>query len=145
MLTSIAHLIQELLSRFVRMAVVAVLSASPAWGGSAASPALADASASPPNVGGSDELGDEASQLERAMDSLRNGDPGRALSLCNEDAIKYPRGVLAQERELVAIEALVRLGRAPEAKARARELMKHYPDSLFIPRVRRMVREATSN
>jgi hypothetical protein len=66
--------------------------------------------------------------LERARRALAS-DPNRALSLTREHARSYPSGVLAQEREVIAIEALRRLGRGDEADARRGTFEQRYPQS----------------
>jgi hypothetical protein len=66
--------------------------------------------------------------LEKARRAL-GSDPNRALALTREHARSYPSGVLAQEREVIAIEALKRLGRAGEADARRGTFEERYPQS----------------
>lgn len=66
--------------------------------------------------------------LEKARRAL-SSDPNRALALTREHARLYPKGVLAQEREVIAIEALKRLGRAGEADARRGTFEERYPQS----------------
>jgi hypothetical protein len=66
--------------------------------------------------------------LERARRALAS-DPNRALALTREHARSYPSGVLAQEREVIAIEALKRLGRGGEAEARRGTFEERYPQS----------------
>jgi outer membrane biosynthesis protein TonB len=66
--------------------------------------------------------------LEKARRALAS-DPNRALALTREHARSYPKGVLAQEREVIAIEALKRLGRSSEADARRGTFEERYPQS----------------
>lgn len=66
--------------------------------------------------------------LERARRAL-SSDPNRALALTREHARTYPKGILAQEREVIAIEALKRLGRTSEADARRGSFEEKYPQS----------------
>jgi len=70
----------------------------------------------------------EASFLKRAKVSLA-ADPGRALRMAEEHPSRYPHGGLIQEREVIAIEALIRLGRTEEARARAATFHSLYPQS----------------
>lgn len=70
----------------------------------------------------------EAELLERARGALKS-DPARALSLTREHAARFPKGILTQEREIIAIEALSRLKRDAEAAGRAEQFKKQYPDS----------------
>jgi outer membrane protein assembly factor BamD (BamD/ComL family) len=55
--------------------------------------------------------------------------PERALQLTAEHARRYQEGVLAQEREVLAIDALMRLGHRDLAATRARRFIERYPDS----------------
>ncbi|HET9932854.1 MAG TPA: hypothetical protein VFQ35_19255 [Polyangiaceae bacterium] len=71
---------------------------------------------------------DEATLLEQARRALAS-DPRRALALTQRHQALYPRGVLVQEREVIAIEALRRLGREGQASDRANSFEKSYPDS----------------
>lgn len=80
----------------------------------------------------------EAQLLQRAHDALQSG-PARALELTREHAARFPSGVLAQEREVVAIEALVQLGRADEARTRAASFIQAYPGSAHRRRIEALV------
>ena len=55
--------------------------------------------------------------------------PKRALSLSREHEATYPGGVLTQEREVIAIEALRRLGRTDEAARRLERFERLFPKS----------------
>jgi hypothetical protein len=57
------------------------------------------------------------------------GSPARALQLTAEHARRFSSGVLAQEREVLAIDALSRLGQHDLAAKRARRFIERYPDS----------------
>jgi hypothetical protein len=70
----------------------------------------------------------EAELLERARRSL-SGSPNQALALTRLHQARFPKGALKQEREVIAIEALRRLGRANDAEQRAGTFEKQYPDS----------------
>lgn len=72
----------------------------------------------------------EADLLEQARSALKS-EPSRALARANEAAQRYPRGVLVQEREVLAIQALRRLGRVAEADRRAEAFAKAFPGSAF--------------
>lgn len=72
----------------------------------------------------------EAELLEQARSALK-ADPARALQRANEHAARFPRGVLVQEREVLAIQALRRLGRSAEAERRAEVFTKAFPGSAF--------------
>jgi hypothetical protein len=62
-----------------------------------------------------------------------------ALSLCEQHRAWYPRGMLVQEREVIAIEALKRLGRQPEASARATRFLKAFPSSAHRSKIESLV------
>ena len=47
----------------------------------------------------------------------------------------YPRGILAQEREVIAIDALARLGRRREAALRAEAFRSAFPRSAHLSRL----------
>jgi hypothetical protein len=66
-------------------------------------------------------------------------DPEYALAQCDDDAKLFPHGTFAQEREVTAIDALKRLGRMPEAKARAKKFASDYPNSAQLLRVQQLV------
>jgi hypothetical protein len=72
----------------------------------------------------------EAELLEQARSALK-GDPARALARANEHRRRFPGGVLVQEREVIAIQALRQLGRASEAEQRAEAFSKAFPGSAF--------------
>jgi hypothetical protein len=71
---------------------------------------------------------DEATILERARADLA-ANPAHALALTSEHAKLFPHGVLAQEREVIAIAALRRLGRTAAAEWRAEAFDRSYPHS----------------
>ncbi len=70
----------------------------------------------------------EAELLQQAQRLLKSN-PTKALALTREHQRLYPRGVLVQEREVIAIEALSRLGRKSAAEDRAGEFESKYPGS----------------
>jgi hypothetical protein len=76
--------------------------------------------------------------LEEAQDALGR-EPGRALGLADQHARIHPNGMLAQEREVLAVDALLRLGRRAEAEARADRLRAAHPGSSQIRRLDRLL------
>lgn len=70
----------------------------------------------------------EVGLLQRAQAALR-ADPGRALALTAEHERRFPRGALVQEREVIRIEALRRLGKTSAAQERASKFERDFPDS----------------
>jgi hypothetical protein len=70
----------------------------------------------------------EADLLRRAQEALRDA-PARALALVEEHASLYRTGALAQERDVIGVEALIRLGRRDQARAAAQRFLDEHPDS----------------
>lgn len=77
----------------------------------------------------------ELGLLTRARDQL-NRNPEQSLALCRQHQRLYPRGQLAQEREVLMIEALTRLKREREANQRRTQFGKTFPDSPHQSRVK---------
>ncbi|MBA3500511.1 MAG: hypothetical protein M4D80_15700 [Myxococcota bacterium] len=82
----------------------------------------------------------EIDLLDPAHQALRANDPARALTLANRHAELYPRGVMSEEREAIAIEALHRLGR-DAARIRFGEFVVRFPRSGYRARLERLVTE----
>ncbi|MEO5725804.1 MAG: hypothetical protein ABI134_21245 [Byssovorax sp.] len=76
--------------------------------------------------------------LHRALDALGSA-PARALDLVNRHAARFPGSALGQEREVLAIDALVRLGRSSEARARAAAFAARFPASAHLHRLEALV------
>jgi hypothetical protein len=84
------------------------------------------------------ELGREAALLERARASLAQ-DPAAALGQIGECAALFPHGALRMERELIAVDALERLGRWEEARARSAALLIDARGTIYEARVRALL------
>lgn len=80
----------------------------------------------------------ELALLRRSQAAL-DGDPSAALDLAEQHARDYPRGLFAQEREVLAIEALLKLRRKPAAVDRAAHFVQRFPDSPHARRVRALL------
>ncbi len=78
--------------------------------------------------------------VEQATAALGRGKGEDALAACGEHARRFPSGQLAEEREIVAIRALMLLGRRAEAETRAAEFRAKFPESLLIDVVNEAVR-----
>jgi hypothetical protein len=98
----------------------------------AASPAHAD----------TPELRDGPSEIELLRDArLALGQaPARALTLVEAHARAYPAGKLTQERELIAISALVALGRRTAALSRGARFQHDFPKSPYRDQVQQLLR-----
>lgn len=80
----------------------------------------------------------EAEMLGEAQAALAT-DPGRALALTDAHRRQFPHAVLGQEREVIAIEALARLGRKAEAKARAERFLAAHPSSAHRSKIESII------
>jgi hypothetical protein len=76
----------------------------------------------------------EAALIEAARSVVRR-DPARALAITETHRRSFPSGELAPEREVLAIDALVRLGRRDEARARADAFRTAHPRSIHTARI----------
>jgi hypothetical protein len=86
-----------------------------------------------------DTVAAEMRILSRARDLLTQH-PSEAFGALEEHRHLYPRGVLREEREAFAIEALVALAHESEAERRYYEFVHDFPDSHFTPHLRDMLR-----
>jgi hypothetical protein len=99
--------------------------------------APAPGSVPPEQVGDARE---ESRMVAAARDALRLGDPASSLGWLERAHQKFPNGVLVQEREALAIEALALSGRRDEAEKRAAAFLRDYPKSPHAARVQALVR-----
>jgi hypothetical protein len=76
----------------------------------------------------------ELALLRRARAALR-GAPERALQLTEQHRQEYRRGLLTEERELLATEALMNLRRVDEAHARGLAFERAFPSSAHTRRL----------
>lgn len=89
------------------------------------------ATSSPPTQTPADEL----ALLTRARGLLATA-ADAALALTEEHRARFARGTFAQERELIAVEALARLGRAEEALTRGKAFLARFARSAHAERMR---------
>ncbi|MET0791750.1 MAG: hypothetical protein ABW061_09540 [Polyangiaceae bacterium] len=90
----------------------------------------------PPTVGEPRES--EISLLHRAQRAVAQS-ASEALALCELHARQFPNGVFVQEREVIAIDSLLRLERIGEAQARARAFNDRYPGSAHARRIQALL------
>jgi len=83
-------------------------------------------------------LHSEARLLAQARAQLTT-DPRATLGACEQHQREFSRGVLSQEREVLAVEALVRLGRTAEAQARVARFRAKFSGSPHLPRLEALV------
>ena len=77
----------------------------------------------------------EVKLVQRAQDALRGSRPTEALALCNDHAKRFPNGMVTQECEVIAVEALVKTGKKDEARRRADRFKARFPGSASIRRL----------
>lgn len=77
---------------------------------------------------------DELALLRRAQQAL-DQQPRQTLELTEQHLNLYPNGIFGQEREMLAIEALSKLGKRELARERGRRFLERYPDSAHARRI----------
>lgn len=87
-------------------------------------------------------LAAERALLDVARGALARGEAQEALGATARHASEYPNGSLVEEREAIAIKALVALGRRDEARARAAEMERRFPNGLMLRAVKAAVETA---
>jgi hypothetical protein len=87
-------------------------------------------SASAPQEG---TLAAERAILDVARSALARGDGAHALEAADRHGRAFPRGQMAEEREAIAVQALVKLERLDEARARGTRFRTRYPNSVLGP------------
>jgi hypothetical protein len=83
-------------------------------------------------------LAEEARLLERARAEL-DARPARAIEILREHERRFPEAVLDAEHEVIAVEALVKVGRRKEARARAERALARHPGGLYAEQMRRVL------
>lgn len=81
---------------------------------------------------------EEYALLRSARRALADN-PARAMQFTDQHRRRFPNGMLTQEREAIAIEAEVRLGRILQARARTAAFFVLFPNSPYRGRVERAV------
>jgi hypothetical protein len=89
---------------------------------------------------GSTSLRAERAALDVARTALARGQPSAALHSLETHAQRFPRGQLAEERESLAVQALVAQGEFGAARERAVRFGTRFPNSLFRPVIEASIR-----
>lgn len=79
---------------------------------------------------------DELPLLQRARSALKS-DPNKALSLVRRHAQEFPKSQFTQEREVIRIEALRKLGRNDEADRAGEDFNRRFPGSAHESKLNR--------
>jgi hypothetical protein len=93
----------------------------------------------PPEVTVVEPSPSQAQMLKRAWAALAAGAPAQALELARADQQDHPAGELAEERDALVIQALVKLARADEARQAATAFFARYPTSIHRTRIEQLV------
>ena len=86
-----------------------------------------------PSAGPAGNLKAERAILDVARTALGRGDGENALAAGADHQRKFPNGALAEEREAIAVQALLLTNRNAEAEARVARFRVKYPASLLLP------------
>ncbi len=89
--------------------------------------------------------GEHVTLVQAARAELRRGDPRASLASTARDHARCPHGALAEEREAIAVESLVRLGRRGEAARRLAEFERDRPSSLHLRALRSLLDDGSPN
>jgi outer membrane protein assembly factor BamD (BamD/ComL family) len=87
----------------------------------------------------SDLLKQESALLTQARAQLRSGNAAGAQVSLDKLQGQFPNGMLAQERDVLAIEVLAARGNVDGARRRAKAFIKQYPMSPHSEKLRRFV------
>ena len=101
----------------------------------AAAPEAPVVAAEPAAAEPGDSLAAELRLLRGAQEAQLRGEAKEALAQAEAHLLQHPAGQLAQEREVVAIQALVSLGRSGEARVRADAFRARWPGSAHLRRL----------
>jgi hypothetical protein len=88
-----------------------------------------------------ESLRKELDLLERAQ-ALLAGDPAACLEVLDAHAKSFPHGRLAQEREMLRLRALKRIGRNEEVRQRAKVMLEQSPKGVFSDRLEDLAGES---
>ena len=80
-------------------------------------------------------LGEQQALLDAARKSLARGESRAVLETLNAHSSRYPDSDLVEEREALAIKALVAAGRYQAARERGARFKQRFPNSLLAPSV----------
>lgn len=82
----------------------------------------------------------ELALLTRAQHALEMR-PKLTMELVSEHERDYLHGIFAQEREMLAIEALLKIGKRDKALRRGRRFLREYPESAHVRRVYNLMKQ----
>jgi outer membrane protein assembly factor BamD (BamD/ComL family) len=90
-------------------------------------------------------LDEEVVLLERAQEALAHEDGSTALAIVSRYETRFPKGVLAEEAEVVRIEALALAKESDRAAERAQRFLDAHPHSPHADRARSILERIRVN
>lgn len=87
--------------------------------------------------------GSEGALLLAARRALLSANPTRALALTREHERRFAEGAMEEEREVIAMEALLRVGQTERAEARRARFNTRHPSSPYRSRVDALFAQTT--
>ena len=95
----------------------------------------APASASAPQRAGPSQLSAERRILDEARGALLRGEAQPSLEALDRHRRSFAAPLLAEERDALQVQALVKAERYPDARSRADAFRRRYPDSFYLSMV----------
>lgn len=86
-------------------------------------------------------LKEESALIDAAKSEFVQGDIEGCFKTLEQHRNRFPDGILAEEREALAIQALVRLGRPTDAQSRAKDFLTNHASSLMAPVVENAIKD----
>jgi hypothetical protein len=80
----------------------------------------------------------ELQLLKRARARVRS-EPSAALALVGQHEHEFAHGLFVEEREVIAVDALLASGARPRAEQRAARFYARYPQSIHAQRIRALL------
>lgn len=77
--------------------------------------------------------------MSDSCEAHAHSDPQRALALVAQHEQQFAQGALVQEREVIAIEALLAAGERSESEHRAAAFFTRFPESAHFRRLRALL------
>jgi hypothetical protein len=111
---------------------------SPVSSSPARVPAGREGSVTAPAATGDHSLAEEIACLRRAQSALSADRTAEALAALDDCDRRFPGGRLPEERDLLRVQALANASRIDEARKLAEQFEATHPNSLLIPRLRRI-------
>lgn len=86
-------------------------------------------------------LAEERAALDMVRTALGRGRAEEALEGLLQHEVDFPQGQLGEERASLHVQALMSLGRIPEARERLRGLKREHPTSIVVPALEEALQE----